>query len=280
VIGLAVGAVVLFAAFLWSERRTEEPVMPLRLFRIHTVAVANVVMLFLGAVLFLVIIYVPLYAQGVLGNSATRSGVILTPLNFAWITSSMIAGRAVARHGRYKIFPVAGAPLVLVGLFLVSRLGTGSSALEVMLFTVVIGVGMGLSVQTYVVALQNAVPRTDLGIATATNQFCRSIGGALAVAAFGTLLASRLGTELARRGVAHVDPAAVLRGDNAVGSASASAVHESLSGGLHWVFLGGVPLAVVAVICALVLREVPLRTDSHVEAPTEVDATAEQTARA
>jgi EmrB/QacA subfamily drug resistance transporter len=278
VVGVAVGAVVLFAAFVLSERRAAEPVLPLRLFRVHTVAVANLAMLLLGAALFVVVIYVPLFAQGVLGDSATRSGVILIPLNFAWVASSTISGRLIARHGRYKLFPVAGTPIALLGLWLVSRLGPGSGALEVALVTGVVGVGMGLTVQTYVVALQNAVPRADLGVATATNQFCRSIGGALAVAAFGTVLVSRLGTELAGHGVGDVDPSSVLRGDASLGSASVEAVRESLAQALHWVFVGGLPLLAGAVVCALALRELPLRTQSHVEAPTELDATAEQPA--
>jgi EmrB/QacA subfamily drug resistance transporter len=278
VLGVAIGAVVLFAAFLVSERRAVEPVLPLRLFRDHTVAVANVAALALGAVLFLVIIYVPLFAQGVLGDSATRSGVLLIPLNFAWVAAATLSGRLITTTGRYRLFPVVGTPIVLVGLWLVARLDTGSSGLELMLVTAVVGVGMGLTVQTYVVALQNTVARSDLGVATATNQFCRSIGGALAVAAFGTVLVSRLGTELARRGVSHVDPSAVLRGDSGLAAGSVDAVRASLAHALHWVFVGGLPLVAIAIATALLLREAPLRTDSHVEAPTEVDATAEQPA--
>jgi EmrB/QacA subfamily drug resistance transporter len=278
VVGVAAGAVLLFAAFLASERRAAEPVLPLRLFRIHTVAVANVASLALGAVLFLVIIYVPLFAQGVLGDSATRSGVLLIPLNLAWVAAATIAGRLITTTGRYRLFPVVGTPLVLVGLWLVSRLDTGSSGLELVLVTMVVGVGMGLTVQTYVVALQNTVSRSDLGVATATNQFCRSIGGALAVAAFGTVLVSRLGTELAQRGVSHIDPSAVLRGDSQLASGSVDAVRAALAHALHWVFLGGLPLVVVAIVTALLLREETLRTESHVEAPTELDATAEQPA--
>jgi EmrB/QacA subfamily drug resistance transporter len=278
VVGVAIAAVVLFAGFVASERRAVEPVLPLRLFRIHTVAVANVAMLVLGAVLFLVIIYVPLFAQGVLGDSATRSGVLLIPLNLAWVAAATISGRLITTTGRYRRFPIVGTPFVLVGLWLVARLDTGSSGVEVVLVTTVVGVGMGLTVQTYVVALQNAVARSDLGVATATNQFCRSIGGALAVAAFGTVLVSRLSTELAKRGVSHVDPSAVLRGDSGLASGSVEAVRASLAHALHWVFVGGLPLVVVAIGTALLLREVPLRTDSHVEAPTEVDATAEQPA--
>src|SRR4051794_6939901 len=164
--GLTLALLAALAVFFWSARRAPEPVLPLRLFRNRIVATANVAMLLLGAVVFVVIIYVSVFAQGVLGVSATRSGVLLIPLNFTWILASTLAGRAVARTGRYKIFPVVGTPIVLVGVWLVSRLGTGSSDAALSLSTAVVGLGMGLTVQTYVVALQNAVDRADLGVAT------------------------------------------------------------------------------------------------------------------
>jgi EmrB/QacA subfamily drug resistance transporter len=279
IVGLGIAAVVAIVAFFVFERRAAEPVLPLRLFRIPVVATANAAMLVLGAVLFVVIIYVPVFAQGVLGVSATRSGVLLIPLNFAWISASTISGRLIARTGRYKIFPVLGTPLVLVGIWLISRLDTASSQWELSLVTAVVGLGMGLTVQTYVVALQNAVERSDLGVATATNQFFRSIGGALAVAVFGTLLVSRLATELARRSVSGVSPEQLLGAPNAsarYGADVVAAVRVSLSHALEWVFLGSLPLVALAVVAAFLLRELPLRTASHVEMPTELDATAEQ----
>jgi hypothetical protein len=140
---------------------------------------------------------------------------------------------------------------------------------------------MGLTVQTFVVALQNAVDHADLGVATATNQFCRSIGGTLAVAAYGTLLVTRLATELAHRAVGGVDPERLLRSPEAARSlppAVVEGVRSALAESLQWVFLGTLPLAAAAVAISLLLREVPLRTASHVELPTEVDATAENVA--
>jgi hypothetical protein len=133
---------------------------------------------------------------------------------------------------------------------------------------------MGLTVQTYVVALQNAVDRSELGVATAANQFCRSIGGALAVAAYGTLLVTRLGTELAHRAVGNVDPEQLLRSPAAARQfppAVVEGVRGALSASLHWVFLGTVPLVVAAAVTAFLLKEVPLRTESHVELPTEAE---------
>jgi EmrB/QacA subfamily drug resistance transporter len=274
ILGLAVAAAVTLALFLVSERRAVEPVLPLRLFRIHTVAVANVAMLCLGALVFVVVIYVPLFTQGVLGDSATRSGVILIPLNFAWIGASTIAGRLISRTGRYRIFPVVGTPLVLIGIFLIARLDVRSSNLEVVLVTAVVGVGMGLTMQTFIVALQNAVDRSDLGVATATNQFFRSIGGALAVAAFGTLLVDRLAAELARHGSRGLDPERLLRAPGLARTlprGAVEAVHAALASSLEWVFVGALPLAAAALVAALLLRELPLRTASHVELPTGRD---------
>ena len=273
IVGSSVACAVLFCLFVIVEYRQPEPVLPLQLFRIRTVAVANAAMLMLGATLFAVIIYVPLYLQGVLGYSATRSGAILIPLNFTWIAASTLAGRLVTRTGRYRIYPTVGTPIALVGIWLVSRLGPSSSGLDLILDTSVIGIGMGLTVQTLVVALQNAVERSELGVATAANQFFRSIGGALAVAAFGTLLVSRLRTELARRAVHHVAPQQLLQSPGAARRFPAhtvAEVHDALSAALHTVFVGVLPLVAIAIAAVLLLRDLPLRTSSHVEAPTEL----------
>jgi hypothetical protein len=276
VLGAAAAAVVLFALFALAERRADEPVLPFRLFRIQTFAVANVAVFVLGAALFAVIIYLPLYAQGVLGDSATRSGVLLIPLNFAWIASSTLSGRYIAHTGRYRIFPIVGTPLALLGVYLISRLDASSRGLDVVVATIVMGLGMGLTMQTFVVALQNAVARGDLGAATAANQFCRSIGGALAVASFGTLLLSRLRVELARRAVRHVSPQQLLQSPTAarrLPSTVVADVHGALATALQWVFVGTLPLLFVAVVAALLLRETPLRTDTAVDLPGEVAAT-------
>jgi EmrB/QacA subfamily drug resistance transporter len=281
IVGIAVASAVMFVLFLFSERRATEPVLPLRLFRIPTFTIANAAMLVIGATLFAVIIYVPLYAQGVLGDSATRSGVLLIPLNFLWIASSTFAGRMVTRTGRYRIFPLTGTPIVVVGIWLISRLNPSSSGLDLAVFTAVVGLGMGLTVQTYVVALQNSVERSELGAATAANQFFRSIGGALAVAAFGTLLVSRLTIELAKRSVAGVNPQRLLQSPTAsrqYSPAVVANVHAALSAALHWVFLGTLPLAALAVATSVLLRDVPLRETSHVEAPTELGGASESAA--
>jgi EmrB/QacA subfamily drug resistance transporter len=277
IVGVAVASVVLFAAFALVERHASEPILPLELFRIRTFALTNVAMLMLGAALFTVIIYVPLFAQGVLGDSATRSGVILIPLNFAWIAASTLSGRLVSRTGHYKVYPVVGTPIAFVGVWLISRLDPASSGLDVALATSVFGVGMGLTIQTLVVALQNSVDHSDLGAATAANQFFRSIGGALAVAAFGTVLVSRLRTELAARDVRHLNPERLLQSPGTARRFPphvVAEVRDALSMALHAVFVGTLPLIAVAIVAVVLLREVPLRTSAHVEAPSEAEVSA------
>jgi len=274
---LLVAVVVLGTATVLIERRAAEPVLPLGLLVAPVVGVANLAVLLLGAILFVLLIYVPVFAQGVLGVSATSSGVILMPLNFAWIAASVVSGRLISRSGRYRAFPIVGTVVVTVGLWLLTRLDAGSSSRELAAATVVVGLGMGLTMQTFVVALQNAVGREELGVATATNQFCRSIGGALATAAFGTVLVTRLATELGRGAAARVDvaPDQLLRSPTAAArlpDAVVEGVRQALSASLHWVFVGALPLAVGAFVAALLLRELPLRTTTHVEQPTEVDA--------
>jgi EmrB/QacA subfamily drug resistance transporter len=267
IVATSAACILLIALFLLVERRQPEPILPLALFRNRTAAVTNLAMLMLGATLFVVIIYIPLFMQGVLGYSATRSGAILIPLNFTWIAASMFSGHLVARTGRYRIFPIVGTPIALLGVWLVSRFDPTTGGIEVVLSSCVIGLGMGLTAQTLVVALQNAVDRGELGVATATNQFFRSIGGALAVAAFGTLLVSRLRTELEARTIRGVSPQQLLQSPGAARHFPAHVVAEvqaALSVALHAVFVGTLPLLAIAIGAVLLLPELPLRTSSHV----------------
>ncbi len=271
VLAVAAASLAFFAVFAASERHATEPLLPFRLFRIHTFAIANAAILFLGATLFSVLIYVPLFAQGVLGDSATHSGVLLMPLNFAWIAASIFAGRFIARTGRYRRFPLVGSSIAFCGVVLIAALHERSTEAELIAATVIFGIGMGLTVQTYVVALQNAVDRVDLGVATAANQFFRSIGGALAVAAFGTVLVSRLGDELAHRSIRDVNPQELLRTPDATRHFAPSVVagvQGALAHALHWVFIGALPLVAIAVGASLLLRGLPLRTESYVEVTT------------
>src|SRR5439155_27277329 len=126
---------------------------------------------------------------------ATNSGIVLIPLMLSVVFAVIVSGQIVTRTGRYKVFPVVGSALSLVGFWLLTRLGVHATSAQATLAMVVIGLGIGQMMQTYTLAVQNDARREEMGVATATTQFSRSIGGTLGVAAFGTILLHRLSAE-------------------------------------------------------------------------------------
>jgi hypothetical protein len=263
VLGAAAVGVVLLAVFVAIERRAVEPLLPLDLLRERTFAVSASATLVIGAVLFGVTIYAPVYIQGVIGASATNAGVVLIPLSFGWVVAAFTSGQLVARTGRYRWFPIAGSALVLTGTALLSTLDVGSSQLTASIFLLLIGVGMGLMFQIYVIATQNSVDVSRLGVATAALQFCRTMGGSLAVAALGTLLANRLATELPEHlgaAASRVDTNRLVQGAAHVPPALLDGTRAALAASLHWAFLALIPIAAAGVVLAILLPERPLRT--------------------
>jgi EmrB/QacA subfamily drug resistance transporter len=244
----AVVGVLGIAAFGRIERRAPEPLLPLGLFRIRTFAVSSLAGLGVGAVLFGISIYVPVYMQGVLHVSATSSGVVLIPLTLGWVVASFISGQLITKTGRYKIYPLLGSTLVLIGCLLLTRLGVGSSSVVASAFLVVIGVGMGTMFQTFVIATQNRVEFSQLGVATAAIQFSRSMGGSLAVAGLGALLTARIG--------AGIDVNRLTAGGTHVGAAARAALAHAT----HGVFVAIVPLAAAVLVLSILLPEERLRT--------------------
>jgi EmrB/QacA subfamily drug resistance transporter len=225
VAAVGVAALIGFAAL---ERRVTEPLLPLELFRIRTFTVSTLAALLIGGVLFGITIYVPVYVQRVLGASATSSGVILIPLSFGWVLASFASGQLISRTGRYRVYPILGATLVLAGCILLALLDEHSSRVTVTLDLTIVGLGMGTMFQVYVIATQNRVQMSEIGVATAAIQFFRSMGGSLAVAGLGALLTARL----------------------------ASGVES----GTHAVFVAIVPLAALILVLAFLLPEHELRS--------------------
>jgi EmrB/QacA subfamily drug resistance transporter len=254
VIAAGVAGVLGVAAFGWLERRVVEPLLPLGLFRMRTFAVSSLAALGIGAVLFGITIYVPVYMQGVLRVSATSSGVVLIPLSFGWVVASFISGQLISKTGRYRVYPLLGSTLVLAGCLLLTQLGVGSSSVVASADLVVIGVGMGTMFQTFVIATQNRVETSELGVATAAIQFCRSMGGSLAVAGLGALLTAQIG-----RGI---DVNRLTSGGAHVGAAA----RASLADATHAVFVAIVPLAAAVLVLSILLPEEPLRTAAPADA--------------
>jgi EmrB/QacA subfamily drug resistance transporter len=199
IIGLFVVGAVLAVLFLLQESRVAEPILPLGLFRERTVALATAAGFVLGLVMFGSIIFIPLYLQIVKGASPTASGLLMLPMMAGIIVTSVVAGRAMTRYGRYKWFPVAGSVALVSGGLLFTQLEVDTSLWLAFLMMVIIGVGLGLSMQSLVLAVQNAIPLRDLGAGTSAVTFFRSLGGSFGVAILGAVLNSRLTGELAER---------------------------------------------------------------------------------
>ncbi|MGK5445364.1 MDR family MFS transporter [Micromonospora sp. URMC 105] len=277
IVGLFVAGAVLAVAFVAQEARVAEPILPLRLFRSATFALANSAGFVLGLVMFGSIIFIPLYLQIVKGASPTRSGLLMLPMMAGIIVTSVLTGRAMSRMGRYKWFPVVGSVVLLVGTLLFTRLEVDTSLWVAFGFMVVIGVGLGLCMQSLILGVQNAVDVRDLGAGTSAATFFRSLGGAFGVAILGAVLSSRLTGQLADRLPAAIaqlppdqraavaasggadisinDPATILALPEPVRAAIQAAFVESLD----LVFLTAGLIAVVAVLVTLALPDDELR---------------------
>ena len=277
IIGLGVATVALIGLFIVVESRAAEPLIPLSLFRNRVFSVAATIGFIVGFVLFGATIYIPLYLQTVHEATPTSSGLQLLPMVIGMLATFIPSGRLVTRWGRYKIFPIMGTAIMSIGLYLLSTMTPTTSLTVSSLYMVVIGMGIGLVMQILVVAVQNAVPYSQLGTATSAATFFRSIGGAFGVALFGSIFNNRLFAELPK-----YLPASALRaiaGKNISASPAQldklpplihAAYVQAFSHALGSVFLIGAPIGLVAFVLTLFLEEVPLRDHAH----TTVDASA------
>jgi len=271
IVVLLLAGLVLIGCFLWVETRAAEPILPLKLFSNSIFTHANWSSLALGAVLFGAIIYIPLYVQGVAGKSATNSGVLLMPLTLSWVGASVISGVLISRTGRYRLYPIVGSFVLTLGVWLLTRLDVGSTSWDTTLAMLVIGLAMGLMVQTFLLATQNAVPPHEIGAASSSVLFFRSFGGAFGTAALGSILSAQLKAALPRQlgsASSRVDPQRLLQAASAARGLPPELVHGvrvALAESLHTVFLVCLPIAACTIIAALLLKELPLRTQTGVQ---------------
>ena len=268
ILGLGAATVLLVVGFVFAQRRASEPALPLRLFSERTFTLATGISFIIGLALFGSIIYLPLYLQLVSGASATNSGLLMLPLMGGLLVASVGSGQAISRTGRYRIFPIVGTVLATFGMYLLSTLDVDSPRILASGFMVVLGAGIGLVMQVMVLATQNTVARRDLGIATATVSFFRSVGGSVGVALFGSIFNSRLASQLAGNvpggGIGgEGSSGASIEAIEALPAAAELAYKTAFSDSLTFVFLLAVPLIALAIGLALLLREKPLATGFH-----------------
>jgi Na+/melibiose symporter-like transporter len=244
-------AVLLLAALAWVESRATEPIVPLAFFRDRVFAIACIQGLLAGWAMFGSLSFVPLFVQAVLGTSATAAGATLTPMLLSWVFASIIGSRLLLRFS-YRSLALLGMALLTLGAFLMANVGISASHLTLMATLALMGVGMGLSVPAFMIAVQSTVRRRDMGTATSAIQFSRSIGGALGVSVMGVALSVRLATRLAEAGL---DPASVSLNSlidplarTGAGSLLEATLARALAGAMQGVFM----IACVAALLGLV----------------------------
>jgi EmrB/QacA subfamily drug resistance transporter len=276
-----------------QHRMGDDALLPLRLFRSRTFTVASAQVAIIGMAMFAGLAVLPLYLQIVKGASPTQSGLLMLPLIGGLMLASLACGQLTARTGRYKIFPVIGSALMVAGMALMAGIGADTPLWQTDVYMGIFGVGLGMNMQSLVLAMQNSVPAADMGVASAASTFFRSIGGTIGTAVFLSILFSLAGTRISGAyAAAHADPAFAAAARANPGQLAA--VRQHLSGGLNDTsFLSGLarPLAhpfyagfssagdtvfavcaillIGAVILAALLKEVPLRLVSGNQARAE-----------
>jgi EmrB/QacA subfamily drug resistance transporter len=264
-IAFAVAGAVLLGAFVVVERRATEPVLPLHLFSNRGFSSTSVVGFIVGFAMFGAITYLPLFFQIVHGESPTTSGLELLPLLVGLIICSTGSGIVISRTGRYRAFPIAGTVLMTLGILLLSQVGVGTSLIVVGIFMFVLGVGLGCVMQVLVLIVQNAVPYSELGVATSGATFFRSIGGSFGTAIFGAIfsnvlvgnLVQHLGSARLPSGLSSssITPAILDRLPLGVHHGIAAAYAESI----QTVFTIAVPIAAIAFLATWLIPQVELR---------------------
>lgn len=278
IIGLFVGGLVALALFCVVETRAAEPMLPMRLFGNPVFTVCSILSFIVGFAMLGAMTFLPTYLQYVDGDSATISGVRTLPMVIGLLIASIFSGNVVSKTGTYRIFPIVGALVMALGLYLLSLMGSATSTWLESLYMFVLGTGIGLCMQVLTIAVQNTVAYADLGTATSGVTFFRTLGSSFGTAVFGTIYANTLTPNL-KDGVAAAsrasggDPVAIGKaaqspdGLHELPAAAAAPVVKAYADSLHTVFLWTVPVALLGFLVALFLKQVELRDSARMGAP-------------
>ncbi|MGW6022359.1 MFS transporter [Streptomyces sp. NPDC055099] len=273
ILGLAAGAVVSVVLFVVAERFAAEPIIPLRLFRDSVFNITALVGMVVGIALFGAASYLPTFLQMVDGASATESGLLMLPMMGGVVGASILSGQLISHTGRYKIYPVLGGILSVIGMWLLSRLEADTPRLHYSIWMAVLGAGVGLVMPVLILAVQNAVRPSDLGTATSANNYFRQIGGSVGAAIFGTLFADRLADSLADRipaGAGLPDPEAITpQLVHAMPAPLREGYIQAYADAMPRIFLYLVPVLVLGMLITFFLKETPLLSSAaSQDAPT------------
>ncbi|MEU1402668.1 MDR family MFS transporter [Streptomyces sp. NPDC005728] len=274
-IGIGVAALV---GFVFWQTKASEPVLPLHIFRSRNFTLMSIIGFITGFVMFGATLFLPLYQQSVQGASATNSGLLLLPMLGAMLVTSMIAGRVTTNSGRYKVFPIVGGVLMIVGLYLLSLMDTDTTRLTSGIYMAVLGAGMGCLMQITMLVAQNSVQMKDMGVASSSATLFRTLGSSFGVAIMGALFnhriqdvmaerAGALGSKITERS-AQLDAASLAK----LPAQAREAYQHAVSAGTHSAFLLGAVIAVLVLIAAVFVKEVPLKGGAQKPSAESADA--------
>ncbi|RCS71416.1 MDR family MFS transporter [Brachybacterium alimentarium] len=290
IIGMYAVAAVFLIAFVIIETRVPEPLLPMHLLMRPIVALSVAASFAIAVAMFGAIIYIPVYAQGVMGVSATNSGAILIPLSVAMIVTSILVGLLISKTGRYKEFLVLGGAVLVAGYWLLSRMEYGDSQLKLTMAMIVIGLGLGLSMQVYTLVVQNVVAQRELGVATAAIQFFRNIGSTIGTAVLGTVMTAQMSSSIQTQ-LEQIPPEKMAALQQSGGSVDSSGLESAvldptaleklpdflvepirmgMGDAMHMVFLTALPFVLIALVLSLFIKQVPLRETLHTVEETPV----------
>ncbi|MBW7473818.1 MFS transporter [Paenibacillus oenotherae] len=294
IIGLLVVTLVALMGFIFIEQRVKSPVLPMNLFRNSTYSLSNLISFILGAGMFGAVMYMPWFIQGVMGTSATLSGYVTMPMMLSLVLGSAVGGQLVTRTGKYKLLALCGTVIMAAGMLLLAFMDLSTTTWDVILFMIVTGLGLGLAMPVFSLTVQNSVDSSQLGVATASSQLFRSLGGTIGVAIMSTVLSHRLTDKMmAGAGAAQQDAAALPEEvkpifgllhdpqilldpeklEQAQGQLplelqqvfqhTVDMLREALSYALSGVFLAGAIVIALSIVLTFFVKEVPLRSGSH-----------------
>ncbi|MGV1005562.1 MAG: MDR family MFS transporter [Candidatus Nanopelagicales bacterium] len=266
-LALLIGGLLLSVLFVFVEQHAAEPIIPMRLFKMPVVRWSALFAFLLGMAMFGGIIYLPFYLQVVKGFTPTGSGLAMLPMVVGMFLTSISSGQLITRSGRYKQFPIIGAAVVGVAIALLTTLQVDTNYWVLALYMLLLGAGLGFTMQTVVTAVQNAVDFRDLGVATSAVTFFRSMGGAFGTALFGAVLNTRLEHHMASLlGGLGGSPALAGESLSNVGAIQAlppeikAPVLEALVLSMQDIYRAALPFVVLALAIAFLIPELPLRS--------------------
>lgn len=301
IIGLIAASVVSAFIFILVEMKAKEPVLPLSLFKNSVVTVSNLIGFFMNFGLMGAMIYISFYVQGVLGISPTYAGYVTIPMSIFMMGTSAIAGQLIAKSGKYKRYALLGVPIMMVGMGIMVFM---DNIWLTVVSTIIFGIGLGLGMPVFSLATQNAVPHNELGVATASSQLFRNLGGTIGIAVMGTVMSNNLtknlkealqstnapdfssvDPQLAQQMLSFANPQTLMNKpliEQTQASLPADvqplfaqmidSIRDALGNTLSMVFLTGTLVLVVALLLVFFLKEIPLRTTNQASAPKSEDS--------